>query len=49
KLALAWKTSLKIQDAASHWDVCRGDLVAMELLGDKMDSIPISCQLACFF
>ncbi|KFR10929.1 hypothetical protein N306_02266, partial [Opisthocomus hoazin] len=46
KLALVWKTSLKIQDAASYWDIYRGDLVAMEFLRDEMDSVPISCQLS---
>ncbi|KFW03142.1 hypothetical protein N326_03443, partial [Eurypyga helias] len=49
KLALAWKTSLKIQDAASYWAVCTGDLVATAFLRDKMDSVPVSCQLSCFF
>ncbi|KFV98841.1 hypothetical protein N327_01737, partial [Fulmarus glacialis] len=49
KLALAWKTSLKIQDAASYRGIYRVDLVAMEFLRDKMDSVPTSCELSCFF
>lgn len=43
------ESSLNIQDAASRCDKYRGDLVAVEFLRDKMDSVPISCQLSCFF
>ncbi|KFM08416.1 hypothetical protein AS27_13693, partial [Aptenodytes forsteri] len=49
KLAVAWKTSLKIKDAASYRGIYRVDLVAMEFLRDEMDSVPINCQLPCFF
>ncbi|KGL99121.1 hypothetical protein N301_12516, partial [Charadrius vociferus] len=42
------KNSLKIQDAASYWDIYRGDLVPMEFLRDKMGSVSVSCQLSRF-
>ncbi|KFQ93060.1 hypothetical protein Y956_02181, partial [Nipponia nippon] len=49
KLALVWKTSLKIQGAASYWGMYTVDVVTMEFPRDKMDSVPVSCQLSCFF
>lgn len=49
QIGLGMESSLNIWDAASCCDKYRGDFVAMEFLRDEMDSIPINCQLSCFF